>query len=211
MSEQLILEIIGYVASVLVAVSLMMSSLLRLRVINLIGAAVFAVYGVLIHAYPVAAVNGFIVLVNIFYLQRFFRTKELFRLLEVRPDSDYLRNFLAFYRDEIEDFLPGFTFDPDRAHLIVFVLRDLVPAGILMGIRRGDALEVTLDFVIPQYRDLKVGRYLFEQRSDFFREGGITQIVSAPGSKKHSRYLEQVGFEQHAEGDTPDAYRLFVV
>ena len=35
-------EIIGYIASVLVAISLMMSSILRLRIINLVGASVFA-------------------------------------------------------------------------------------------------------------------------------------------------------------------------
>jgi hypothetical protein len=61
-------EIIGYIASILVAVSLMMSSILKLRVINLIGAACFTVYGLLIDAYPVAVVNFIIVLIDLYYL-----------------------------------------------------------------------------------------------------------------------------------------------
>jgi hypothetical protein len=66
-------EMLGYLASVFVAVSLMMRSLTRLRVINLIGALLFTAYGLIISAYPVAAVNAFIVLVNIYYLQQSFK------------------------------------------------------------------------------------------------------------------------------------------
>ena len=40
--------------------------------INLIGALLFTAYGLIINAYPVAAVNAFIVLVNIYYLQQSF-------------------------------------------------------------------------------------------------------------------------------------------
>ena len=66
-------ELLGYMASVFVAVSLMMRSLVKLRVINLVGAVLFTVSGLIIAAYPVAVVNGFIVLVNIYYLQQTWR------------------------------------------------------------------------------------------------------------------------------------------
>ena len=107
MEPSLIYEIIGYIASVLIAVSLMMTSILRLRVINLIGAVFFTVYGLLVRAYPVAAVNFFIVLVDLYFLYEIIRTKEYFTLLEVRPDSAYLLRFLDFYQKEIQRFLPG--------------------------------------------------------------------------------------------------------
>lgn len=62
------LEMVGYTASVLVAISLMMRSLHKLRIINLSGSLLFTVYGFTIGAYPVAVLNAFIVLVNLFYL-----------------------------------------------------------------------------------------------------------------------------------------------
>jgi hypothetical protein len=65
-------ELLGYSASVLVALSLSMRSLLKLRVINLSGAMLFTVYGLVIGALPVAALNFFIVLVNIYYLYQMF-------------------------------------------------------------------------------------------------------------------------------------------
>lgn len=67
-------EGLGYLASVLVAVSLTMRSLLKLRVINLAGAMLFTIYGLVIGALPVAALNFFIVGVNVYYLHQMFRT-----------------------------------------------------------------------------------------------------------------------------------------
>jgi len=64
------IEGIGYLASLLVAVSLMMGSMVRLRLLNLVGALAFALYGWLIGSYPVLVVNLFIAGVNVFYLRR---------------------------------------------------------------------------------------------------------------------------------------------
>lgn len=64
-------EGLGYLASVLVALSLTMRSLLKLRVINLAGAMLFTIYG-LVMALPVAALNFFIALVNVYYLHQMF-------------------------------------------------------------------------------------------------------------------------------------------
>ena len=211
MDSQLVLEIVGYVASVLVAVSLMMSSILGLRLINLVGSAAFVVYGALIGAYPVAVVNLLIVFINLYYLRQMLGSREFFQLLEVRTDSDYLRAFLDFHAAEIQRFLPGFAFTPDPRHLVFFVLRDMVPAGVFIGERRGDgALRVMLDFVIPQFRDFKTGRYLFRDQAHFFRANGITEIISASGSRVHAEYLRRMGFAPVDAADPAGSYRLAV-
>ena len=195
MDRQLLYEVIGYTASALVAISLMMSSILRLRLINLVGSAAFSLYGLLIHAYPVAAMNGFIVLINLYYLYRMLRTREFFRLLSVEPDSQYLRQFLSFYDREIRRFIPGARFEPRAGDLTLFVLRDMGPAGLFIGRMEGRGrLCVTLDFVIPQYRDFKIGRYLFAEEREFFRARGVREIVSEPGTPAHQAYLRRMGF-----------------
>lgn len=207
MSQQLVLELIGYLASILVAVSLMMSSILRLRLINLLGSATFTIYGWLIEAYPVAVVNLLIVFINLYYLRSMLRTREYFRVLEVGIGSEYLQAFLAFYRDQIARYFPGFTPPPTDSALALFVLRDLIPAGLLLGRIEGDTLRVHLDFVIPQYRDLKVGTFLFRDRSDHLIARGIRSVVTEPGAPAHARYLEEIGFAPDHAGDAA-LYRL---
>lgn len=200
-------ELLGYAASVLVAVSLMMSRIVRLRVINLVGSLAFTIYGVLVGAYPVAAVNAFIVLINLWFLAKMLRTREYFRILQIEPDSEYLRHFLTTHGEEIERFSPGFAHDPSRRELTFFVLRDLVPAGLFIGELRDDGcLWVRLDYVIPAYRDFKIGRWLYDECADFFRARGIAEIRSPSGNPIHAKYLRRMGFTP-VDG-REDTYRL---
>jgi len=61
-------EWFGLVASVIVAYSLMLKDMLKLRWWNLIGAVMFAVYGALIGALPVLVLNVFISIADIYYI-----------------------------------------------------------------------------------------------------------------------------------------------
>ena len=76
MEAATIWEWVGYLASVVVAISLMMSNIKKLRWWNLIGAALFVAYGLAIGAIPVALVNFFIVLIDIYYLIKLYREPE---------------------------------------------------------------------------------------------------------------------------------------
>lgn len=196
------LQLLGYAASVLIATSLLMRSIVRLRIINLVGAATFAVYGFLIGAYPVGFLNLMTASINIVQLIRLRRRREIFRILEISPRSEYLRYFLDFEQRDIRRFFPRFEFDQESTDVVVFVLRDLIPAGLLLGAIRGDVLEVRLDYAVAQYRDTKIGRYLFHDRVDFFRGRGIREIVSPADSEAHAAYLKQMGFVPGPDGRT---------
>ncbi len=197
------LQLLGYAASVLIAASLLMRSIVRLRVINLAGAATFSVYGFLIGAYPVGILNLMTATINVVQLIRLRRRREIFRVLDVRPDAPYLQYFLDFQAKDIRRFFPAFQPDlhaNDPSRLAVFVLRDLVPAGVLLGRIHGDRLEVDLDYVVPQYRDLKVGRFLFRDEAEFFRRHGVREIVSPADTEVHAGYLQRIGFVREKDG-----------
>ena len=199
-------EALGYVASALIAMSMMMSSVVWLRVINLTGAVAFTIYGLLIHAYPVAALNGLIVLVNGSYLLRMLTTKEYFQLLQLEPQSDYLKYFLGFYRADIQKLVPDFQYRPVENQVTLFILRDCKPVGLFIAVETsGGVLRVVLDYVIPGYRDLKVGRYLFVEQAEFFRARGIKEIVVTSRTKEFASYLLKVGFET---GQEAGAFRM---
>jgi hypothetical protein len=202
------LQLLGYGASVLIATSLLMRSIVRLRILNLAGAATFSLYGFLIGATPVAVLNMMTATINIVQLIRLQRRREIFRVLEIRPNAPYLQYFLDFQAADIRRFFPSFHYDVQKADgsgLALFVLRDLVPAGVVLGRLHDGILEVQLDYVIPQYRDMKVGRFLFRDEADFFRRLGVREIVSPADTEVHSKYLRRLGFERGPEGQM---YRL---
>ena len=57
--DQSIYTYIGLIASILIAISIMMTNVKAFRIINLIGASTFAIYGYLIESIPVFALNFF--------------------------------------------------------------------------------------------------------------------------------------------------------
>jgi GNAT superfamily N-acetyltransferase len=195
MQNPLVFEIVGYVASVLIAISVMNTNVLRLRIFNVMGAACFVVYGFLIKAWPVVGLNLFVVCVNSFHLYKIFSSREFFKILEVAADSTYLRHFLAHHLKDIRRLYRHFDYKPGINQVTLFVLRDTVPAGIFIGevLPNGD-LNVRLDYVVPDYRDLKVAKFLLQDQVGFFRERGVKRLVSSAGTEQHAKYLKQIGF-----------------
>ncbi len=193
MSEQILLWI-GYFASTTIALSMTMSSIVKFRWINVVGAVTFAVYGYLIGAFPVMFLNSIIVLVDVYYLYRIYTKPNLFDTLEIRGDNKYLMKFLDFHRKDIHRFFPGFTYKPEMNTLSFFVLRNVTVAGLFLAHREGDTLKVGLDYVIPEYRDYKNGKYVYGTLKDSFKKMGYKRIVAENVSESHAKYLEKLNF-----------------
>ena len=68
MSSEMMIEMVGYLASLLVVVAMLMTSVVKLRIINMVGAGIFAIYALIIRSYPTALTNICIVIVNIYNL-----------------------------------------------------------------------------------------------------------------------------------------------
>lgn len=191
------LTILGYVASIIVAVSLMMSSIIKLRIINLIGAASFSLYGFLIEAYPVGFLNGFIALVDLYYIILFFNKKDYFELLQIQKNDPYLTRFLEYYHQDIQKFFPNFSYNADLVDHCFLILRNMSVAGIFMAQKKENhTLYVALDYVTPAYRDFKNGDYIYNKLVDSFKNMGYQKIISLPWSKSHEKYLRKLGFQK---------------
>ncbi|MBT8250122.1 MAG: hypothetical protein KJN81_07650 [Acidimicrobiia bacterium] len=190
-------ELVGYLGSALIVLSLTRTSILQLRLVGLAGSFTFAVYGLLIQAYPIVIVNVVIVMVHLFFLQKLLsKKKEFFTTLELNADSRYLAHFVRFHETDIENHQPGFSYEPRDNQVRAFILRDMVPAGLFIGRACDDgSVQVELDYVVPQYRDFKVAEYLYSDRSGLFAEKGRRRIWARPGSDIHVRYFERLGFQ----------------
>ena len=194
-----LLEWIGYLASVVVAVSLTMSSIKRLRWYNLIGAAVFSFYGFAIHALPVGFLNLFIVFANIYYLVKMYSYKASFKALMVMNTDVYLQYFVEFHKNQINAFFPKFKKDVYLENLSeniisILLIRNAIVAGVFVGVREGNDLRVVIDFVSPEYRDLKPGDFIYKQNKALFEKYNIKNFRCSSENKIHQKYLIKMGF-----------------
>ncbi len=196
-----ILEYIGFAASIIIALSMTMNSILRFRWINLMGAITFSTYGFLIGALPVGLLNGFIVVVDLYYLASIYGAKHYFETLEVRGDNKYLLRFLEFHQKDIRRFFPNFVYKPEMNTMSFFVLRNMAVAGLVLAHRRENGeLRVGLDYVVPEYRDYKNGKFVYDDLKNSLTKSGITRIVAEANSPKHIKYLKRLGFSITDEG-----------
>ncbi|MDD5209684.1 MAG: hypothetical protein PHV36_09870 [Elusimicrobiales bacterium] len=192
-------EIIGYLASALVAVSLLTSNVLRLRVLNLAGALVFVVYGGLTRAWPVLAVNLFVAGIDLWYIIDLKSRKDVFKLMPVETRDPLLANFLAYHARGIWQFFPDFDLAGLKAPRCIFILRNLMPVGLFIYTEESPDIKVHLDYVAEDYRDLKSARYLFSRPQNPETFKGFSFFTATSGSPKHAAYLRRVGFEEDGE------------
>ena len=190
-------ELLGYVASALVVASLAMRSVVRLRVLSLIGALAFVGYGVLTGTWPVVVANAVIAVINIAHLRRELSTRTDMAAIPIDPDAPFLADFLAANADEISISQPDYHPSPHDS-FVRLLTREGLPAGVLIGEPAGHELIVKLDYVTPAYRDSQIARWLFGRGRATFTEEGYSRLVTEAHTSVHRNYLEMVGF--HHEG-----------
>ena len=191
-------EVIGWIASALVIVSLMTTSIVRLRVIGLGASFAFIVYAVLIEAWPIVITNVIVAAIHLWRLRGLLAVEEFFDVLPVLPTSAYLAYFCDFHRDDIGEFVPGYVYEPRDDQVAVFILRNMIPAGVFIGVPKDGEMEVRLDYVIPRYRDFKVGRYLYSPASEVFDEQ-VRTVWATACSPRQRAYLRKMGFTRDGE------------
>lgn len=202
------IELVGYIASLLVIISLVMTSVLRLRLISFIGAVAWCIYGVLLQQPPIYITNGIIIVINIYFLVQMLTQKHYFRLLEVDRNSSYVRGFIEHYAKDIGRFFPQFKYDPARADMVYLILRDMMPVGFFVTERdaAGRSL-IDIDYVVPGYRDLEAGKFLFRELDTILPAKGVRVLYSVPGNEVHQAYLVRMGFAPTREGTSGNLFQ----
>ena len=196
MDTKLMIELFGYLGSALVVISMLMTSVVRLRVINMIGSCIFAIYALIIHSYPTAVMNVFLVGINLYNLFRLRKSDPQYQFVSELPDSAYLKRVLAQYADDIKTYFPSFHGQETRFDTAYLTICDLKPAGVLLGTKKeNDTIDILIDYSTPAYRDLSLGTSLFEH----LKQAGVKHLTISDPDAKHLSYLEKMGFRKDAD------------
>ena len=89
-NAQFILEMIGYLGSALVIVSMLMTSVIKLRVINTIGGVIFCGYALCIHSYPTAAMQVCLIVINLVNLYKLKNTEKEYSAVPLNANDCFL-------------------------------------------------------------------------------------------------------------------------
>lgn len=191
MSTSTIIELAGYLGSTLVVVSMLMSSVVKLRVINTIGSVISATYALIIHSYPLALMNICLIVINCYNLAKLLKSGQQYDLIPVTGGDAFLTYFMTYYSQDIRNFFQEAEKAAESSNTAYIVCCDAAPAGLLLGnVKEKGVLEIAVDYSTPKYRDCSVGKYLYSR----LPEEGIRKLVYSGECEKHKDYLEKMGF-----------------
>jgi hypothetical protein len=198
-------ETIGYAASLTILVSLLMTNVFRLRVINLIGSLFFALYGWLIGSWPVCVINLVIAGIDGWYLLQSLRVSAFFDLAPASSlGPEYLKRFFLFHERELMKYAPGLTIEELLDACTCILFRNMLPVGLFSYRQAGPDADIVIDFMIAEYRDFKAGRYLYRTKRMFFKEQGIKRFHARARHPSHPPYFLHNGFVR--EEGAPDRF-----
>lgn len=187
-----LIEIFGYIGSTLVVVSMLMSSVVKLRIINTIGSTVSGTYAFIIGSFPLMLMNFCLVVINIYNLYRLLKTEQKYDLVDTKSDDTFVKYFLERYKEDIKIYFPAFTDDKIHNQKAYMICCDGNPAGILLGEEKeAGTLDIIIDYSTPAYRDCSVGKFLYSKLPS---KGVNTLKFSQSESKTHISYMNKMEF-----------------
>jgi hypothetical protein len=178
----LLLEIGGWAGTVLVVWSLMQARVLRFRWLNLAGSALATAYNGIVGIWPFFAMNGVIVIINVYWLIRLNRERHdaaTYAVVEVAPDDAYLLHVLRVHAEDIAEHAPQFRAlpGPDERRHAFLVQRGDETVGVVEVLDLGDGVgAVLLDWVSLRFRDFTPGEFVWKE-SGALAGTGLREVV----------------------------------
>ena len=201
----LLKEAIGYAASLIILVSLLMTNVYRLRLINMVGSLCFSLYGWLIGAWPVCVINLVIAGIDAWYVLQLMRSSAFFDLAPASSlGTEYLKRFFLFHERELLKYVPELTLEELLDARTCILFRNMLPVGLFSYRQVGPEANIVIDYMIAEYRDFKAGRYLYKTKRMFFKEQGIKRFHVVARHSSQPKYFQQNGFVR--EEDKPDGF-----
>lgn len=197
-------QVLGYLAFLFLAVSLLVNNDIKFRWINSLGSLSFVLYGILINAFPIVLTNGVLLIINIYFLFKIYRRQEKFDLVEFTKDASLVPKFMAFYQKDIKSYFPDFNIEERAGEIKFVVLRDIVIANIFVAEvdDNGNAF-VKINYTVPKYRDYKVGRFLFDEGKTFLQAKGIKKLIyTKVHNLNHEKFIKAMGFIKEPFGNS---------
>ena len=120
------LDLVGWLGSALLVVSLMQARVLRFRVLNLVACIVLTGFNAVLEIWPMVAMNIVLSVINLWHIRKLVTTRhddEAYDVLEVGPADEYLRHVLRVHGADILTFQPDFIWDGTAPGRLAFLVQ----------------------------------------------------------------------------------------
>lgn len=195
MNMSLYIELFGYLGSFLVVVSMLMSSVIKLRVINIIGSIISGIYALIIGSFPLALMNICLISINVYNIFKLKKESRKYEIIKGDMEDSFLKYFINHYGDDIKKYFKNFENEIVLANTVYYVFCNETPVGLFIGTKANSRMKIFLDYTVPAYRDCSVAKFLYIA----IKKEGIDKLEIENPSEKHRQFLEKMNYRQEKD------------
>lgn len=180
-------EIVGWVGTGLIVVSMAQQRITRLRLINLAGSAILVAYNLWLGVWPMVALNVALTVIQLYHLNILVRSRhdeKVYAVASAEPGDGVVAHLVALHGEDIRSFHPSFR-DPTESSAAFLVLTgDQLVGLVLATVDEEGTAHLDVDYVTPAYRDFTPGEFVF-RRSGVWQRLGVHRIRTRTGGPGH--------------------------
>ena len=104
-----VIEAVGYTGSLLIVISMLMTSVKKLRIVNTAGSIIFTTYALIIKSYPTALMNLCLIIINFVNIYRLYKAGKTYTVIECYKKESIVQLYLKQNLPDIKKFFPDFS------------------------------------------------------------------------------------------------------
>lgn len=195
MDSSLYLELFGYLGSFLVVISMLMSSVIKLRVINITGSIISGTYALIIGSFPLALMNICLIIINVYNILKLKKESRKYEIVKGDTQDSFYKYFVNHYSEDIKNYFCNFEEEKASGDTVYYVFCNESPVGLFVGNKKNDKLDVVLDYTVLFYRDCSVAKFLYIA----IKKEGFNQLEIEKPSEKHIPFLNKMNYTRQGD------------
>ena len=185
-----LLEIFGYIGSVLVVSSMLMTSVTKLRIINMCGSVISTIYSIIVGAWPIVVMNTCIFLINLYHVVVSVKDKLDLTYALAKGSDTSVCQFISLYDNVIIAKDAAYTSNITESTDALVLFNDSVIASVFAGKIEAECFVIDFCYALPEFENGAGATVL-----DFLRSKGISKLC--PTSPALTREIHRLGIDQH--------------
>ena len=189
------LEIFGYVGTVLIIISMLMTSITKLRIFNMCGSVISTTYSIIVGTWPIVVMNICLFIINLF--QVVIKKRKMRDLAYIRVDASdtNLQHFIKINENGLKEKYPEYDFKIDTGDDAWLIYQDNLMVAFFVGKTIADCFYTKIFYIESEYEKDTI--LLFKKR---LKECKIRKMHINIGTKGDYFYLSKVGFSESENG-----------
>lgn len=119
---------------------------------------------------------------------------ETLKIIETTYEDISTQEILNNWSKDIEGIFPHFNEEEAEFSSLLLLKYQNKNVGVFIFQKKGEELHVHVDYVIPKFRNIGLGKKFLDQKINEFKNKGFAIIISLTDDKTHIKYLKELGF-----------------